>query len=68
MTYFVCHTQVLAALLLDVRLWAAAPAHVQQNLFALCLKLAQVNIFRLKTSMMRRFVSEFYQRWRPCKF
>lgn len=33
---------MLAALLLDVRLWAAAPAAVQQNLFALCLQLAQV--------------------------
>lgn len=32
---------MLAALLLDVRLWAAAPVAVQQNLFALCLKLAQ---------------------------
>lgn len=36
--------QVLAALLLDLRLWAAAPAAVQQNLFALCLKLSQVRV------------------------
>jgi hypothetical protein len=34
--------QVLASLLLDLRLWAAAPVAVQQSLFALCLKLSQV--------------------------
>lgn len=42
--------KVLAALLLDLRLWVAAPAAVQQNLFALCLKLSQVSsVFTLST-------------------
>ncbi len=35
-------SQVLSALLLDARLWAAAPVPVQRSVFALCLKLAQV--------------------------
>ena len=39
------NSQVLAALLLDVRLWAAAAAPVQRSLFALCIKLAQVDSF-----------------------
>ena len=36
--------QVLASLLLDLRLWAAAPVAVQRSLFALCLKLSQVRL------------------------
>ena len=33
---------MLASLLLELRLWAAAPVAVQRSVFALCLKLSQV--------------------------